>query len=716
VAIQSSEQGKGDNFFMQTEQPDLLLQLAEKAYFDKDYTSAEQYLKEALAYYPGSAELHSNLGLILQRTEKLDEAIEYFRKAIRLDPNLADAHYNLGNALQTEGNLDEAKDSYQKALELDPGLPNVSYNLGTVYKELKQYERAAFYFRRALESDPDSSEAFSSLGTVLAEDGYNDEALGYFRKAIVINQKNTNAYLGLAAVFQRKRNFEKAIEYYSHALLMDPQNPDIYFNLGLIYREKWELDRAMECLQRAAQLRENDPNVYYHMGAVQELQGRFDLAAESYKKALRMQKDFVDVYQGLIMLMNYTGTYSPEEIFKAHAQFAETFEKPFASSAVPMSRKRLTGNRVRLGYFSPDFRRHSVAYFIEPILMSHTRKDFEVFCYSNVKTPDSVTQRIQSFVEHWREMRELSDDEAIELIQKDEIDILIDLAGHTSGNRMLMFARKPAPMQVSWIGYPTTTGLSAMDYKIVDSYTDPPGMTEQYYTERLLRLPDSFLCYQPEKEVPEVSLAPSLKSGHITFGSFNNFAKMSLEVVGAWANIMKAVPDSRLLLKSHCFSDEGTRRYASELFARHGIEKERVELLLYEPSVQTHLSLYRRVDIGLDTFPYNGTTTTCEALWMGVPVLTLSGGTHASRVGMSLLSNIGLSELVALTEKEYMEAAIELANDTKRLQGLRKSLRDMMASSPLTNAKRFTADLESCYRIMWGKLCGTDSNTDIYGG
>ena len=310
----------------------------------------------------------------------------------------------------------------------------------------------------------------------------------------------------------------------------------------------------------------------------------------------------------------------------------------------------------------------------------------------------------------------MSDEEAAELIREDEIDILIDLAGHTAGNRMLLFARKPAPVQVSWIGYPTTTGLSAMDYKIVDSYTDPPGMTEQYYTERLLRLPESFLCYKPEREGPEVSPVPSLTSGHITFGSFNNFAKMSPEVVEAWANIMKAVPDSRLLLKSHCFSDAGTRRYASELFVRHGIEKERVELLLYEPSVHTHLSFYSRVDIGLDTFPYNGTTTTCEALWMGVPVVTLSGGTHASRVGKSLLSNIGLGELVALTEKEYMEAAIELANDTKRLQGLRKSLRDMMAHSPLTNAKQFTADLESCYRIMWGKCCGSVSNTDMHGG
>jgi protein O-GlcNAc transferase len=690
---------------MQTEQPDLLLQLAEKAYFDKDYISAEKYLKEVLAYYPGSAELHSNLGLILQSAARLDEAIEYFRKAIQLDPNLADAYYNLGNALQAERKLDEAKNAYEKTMELDPDLPNVSYNLGIVYKEMKQYEKAAFYFRRALESNPDSSEACSSLGTVLAEDGHNDEALGFFRKAILINQKNINAYLGLAAVFQRKRNFEKAIEYYSHALLMDPQNPDIYFNLGLIYREKWELDRAMECLQKAAQLRENDPEIYYRLGGVQQLQGRLDQAAESYSRALRLKEDFIEVLQSLMMLMVYTGNSDPADILSEHRRFADKFEKNFLVNIARPGKRQLQDRRLRVGYVSPDFRRHSVAYFIEPVLMSHNRETFAVFCYGNVQRPDYVTKRIQYSAECWRNIQGLSDEEAAELIREDEIDILIDLAGHTSGNRMLLFARKPAPVQVNWIGYPTTTGLSAMDYKIVDSYTDPPGMTEQFYTEQLLRLPESFLCYLPERESPEVSPVPLFTAGHITFGSFNNFAKMSPEVVEAWADILKAVPDSHIILKSHCFSDEGTRRYALELFARHGIEKERVELLLFEPSVQTHLSLYSRIDIGLDTFPYNGTTTTCEALWMGVPVVTLAGGTHASRVGMSLLSHVGLEKFVARTHADYVKKAVDFAHDPDKLQLLRGQLRNMMFHSPLTDAKRFTLHLEHCYRQVWEKWC-----------
>jgi predicted O-linked N-acetylglucosamine transferase (SPINDLY family) len=270
---------------------------------------------------------------------------------------------------------------------------------------------------------------------------------------------------------------------------------------------------------------------------------------------------------------------------------------------------------------------------------------------------------------------------------------------------MLLFARKPAPVQVSWIWYPATTGLSAIDYKIVDAYTDPPGVTDGFYTEELIRMPGSFLCYLPPADCPAVADPPSLSTGYICFGSFNNFSKVSSEIAELWISILQSVPNATLLMKSRCFSDEQTLRYAKDIFSQGDIDSDRIELIPWEMSAHSHLAVYNRIDIALDTFPYNGTTTTCEALWMGVPVVTLAGSTHASRVGVSLLSNVGIPELIAETREEYVAIAVNLARDLEKLKTLRASLRDMMSRSPLTNARKFTHNLEEAYRTMWEKWC-----------
>jgi predicted O-linked N-acetylglucosamine transferase (SPINDLY family) len=270
---------------------------------------------------------------------------------------------------------------------------------------------------------------------------------------------------------------------------------------------------------------------------------------------------------------------------------------------------------------------------------------------------------------------------------------------------MLLFARKPAPVQVSWIGYPVTTGLATIDYKIVDNYTDPPGMTEQFYTEQLIRMPESFLCYLPYEDSPDISTLPALSSGCITFGSFNNFAKVSQEVIDSWAQILKTSPYSRLLMKSKSFADKETCEYITDIFIQRDVEASRIELHFFEPSIKGHLSFYNRVDIGLDTFPYSGTTTTCESLWMGVPVVTLAGNTHVSRVGASLLSNVGLPEFIAKTSDEYVATAVNLANDLEKLQLLRHNLRAKMSHSPLMDSEKFITHLEGCYRSMWEQWC-----------
>ena len=339
------------------------------------------------------------------------------------------------------------------------------------------------------------------------------------------------------------------------------------------------------------------------------------------------------------------------------------------------------------------------------MLASHTHERFEIFCYSDVLAPDNVTERLQGYADRWHNIADMQDEEVAELVLKDGIDILVDLAGHTGNNRMLLFARKPAPVQVSWLGYPNTTGLSTMDYRFVDPYTDPHGLTDPFYTEKLLRLPESFLCYLPDENSPDVGYLPETVSGHITFGSFNIFTKMTEEVLALWADILKNIPNARLLLKTKSFSDKQICAKVMKIFSQKGIYSERVELLGHQEHFLKHLSLYNRIDIGLDTFPYNGTTTTCEALWMGVPVITLAGNNHASRVGVSLLTNTGLEDLIAKTHDEYVDIAVNLAADTRRLQKLRRNLRPMMKNSPLTDAKRFTDNLENSYRHMWEMWC-----------
>ena len=335
-------------------------------------------------------------------------------------------------------------------------------------------------------------------------------------------------------------------------------------------------------------------------------------------------------------------------------------------------------------------------------------ESLDVFCYSNSLIQDSVTDRIRSHCSEWRLIAGMSDESAFRLIQEDGIDILVDLTGHTRNNRMLLFARKPAPVQVSWIGYPATTGLSAMDYKIVDAYTDPPGITDHFYSEALIRMPESFLCYLPPKDCPEIIRPPVLSAGYICFGSFNNFSKISPVTLDLWAEILQYLPNARLLLKAKCFSDEQMQRDAKKLFSMRNVDSDRIELLPWERTSHAHMSVYNNIDIALDTFPYNGTTTTCEALWMGVPVITLAGKTHASRVGLSMLSNVGLQELIAETKDDYIKKAVQLANDSATLTQLRESLRDRMAQSPLTDAKRFTANLETFYRRIWEKWCSSE--------
>jgi protein O-GlcNAc transferase len=341
---------------------------------------------------------------------------------------------------------------------------------------------------------------------------------------------------------------------------------------------------------------------------------------------------------------------------------------------------------------------------VEPLLRGHDRQKVEVFCYAEVTRPDSFTARLQGLADHWRVTVGLSDQRLAERIRTDGIDILVDLAGHTAGNRLPVFARKPAPVRVTWLGYPNTTGLKAIDYRLVDAVTDPDGEADAWASETLVRLEDGFVCYRGLRDGPELTPPPCLKTGTVTFGSFNNPAKVSTATFDAWAKLLSRLPQARLLLKGMWFADASTCALFLARLGERGVAADRVELVTWLPAAE-HLALYHRVDIALDPFPYNGTTTTCEALWMGVPVITLRGHRHAGRVGASLLTRIGLTDLIAHSIEEYVEIAVALAGNSGRLDDLRRALRPRMAASTICDERAFACKMEAAFRSMWQHWC-----------
>jgi protein O-GlcNAc transferase len=670
-----------------------------------NFDQAQRILEKIVKKQPENIPALNMLGMLSYQLHKYDSAIQYMKRVVRLQPQNSRAYYVLGHSLQEKGKVDEAVDYYQEALKLDPGLADIYYNLGTIYHDKKKIDEAVAFYGKALQINPRDIDACYNLGNILQENGRLDEAVTYYQKALQLDPGLVDVYSKLGLIYNVKKQYDEAINSYRQAVRINPSGPAAYYGLGTALAGKGRLEDAILVYRKALQMNPSDATAYYYLGYTLLVQGMLNEGETSLRRSIQIDPDVPSPYQSLLQLMSYSKKYDAQTVLSEHLYFDKHFAEPLLPAIIPHSNICDTNRKLRVGYVSPNFRRHSVCYFIEPVLRSHDRGNFEIYCYSDVLVEDEVTRRIQTTSHQWRKIAGMSDQTVSGLIREDGIDVLVDLAGHTNDNRMLVFARKPAPVQLSWIGYPGTTGLSTMDYKIVDNYTDPPGMTEHLYSETLLRLPDCFLCYLPFEYSPNVGSPPALSSGYITFGSFNNFTKISSEVVKIWSEILRLVPDSRLVLKSFNFLDEKTRGHAMDMFAREGIITDRVESLPPNPSIREHLETYNHIDIALDTFPYNGTTTTCEALWMGVPVVALAGETHVSRVGVSLLSNVGLPELVTPTPEAYVEIATELARNIHRLDTLRGHLRDTMAHSRLTDAKRFTAGLESCYHTIWDRWC-----------
>lgn len=599
--------------------------------------------------------------------------------------------------LLSENKFEEANEILSRLSIQSPRDADVWRCLGYIAGNRQEYEKATGYFKKAVAIEPGNAKILFNYGLALRDAGKFDGAIEVFKKSLIKDPDNTEMLDCLAHAYIMAGHQDKAAEVFKTSLKINPNQAETQSNLGSIYQAQGELGKAEQCYRQALRLNPQI-NISDNLGSVLISQGRYRESIEVCRSGLIKQPKNARVFSNLLLMLNYMEDISQEEMFDEHNKWSQVFEDPlnYMDHDVYHHHKE----SLRIGYYSPDFREHSVAYFIEPIIEHHNKDKFSTYAYYPSKKEDAVTERLKERFNTWRDVYNRSADEIAEVIKADEIDILIDLAGHTANNSLLSFAKKPAPVQITYLGYPNTTGVKAIQYRITDNIADPEGQDE-YYSEQLCRLPGCFLTYKPGENSPEVSEPPVIKNAYITFGSFNNLAKINDSVINVWSEVLKKLANSRLLIKNPSLTDVTTREAYVEKFKQCGIEDKRIKLIGHTPTRYQHLSMYADIDIALDTFPYNGTTTTCEALWMGVPVISLCGDHHAARVGASLLSAANKSEWIAYSEEGYIEKALSLAENTEILKSNREKQRDFISNTPLLDNRAFVISLENAYQKIW---------------
>jgi len=661
---------------------------------------AEESYRQALKRRPDFADAHSNLGCLLHSLGRFAEAEQSLRKALAFEPMHAFAHNYLGMVLGDLGRLEEAVQSFRRALAIQPHFPHAHHNLGIALMELRQPEEAEQCHRKALALAPHFAVIHNDLGDALAALGRWEEAEQSYRQALALEPALALAHVGIGNVLRQRAQLKEAEDSYREALKFAPNLARAHSNLGLTLFELARPEEAEQCYVQALALEPALYSAHANFAHVLMGLGRLEEAERSYRRALALKPTLAAAHSNLALLLNHMPGRTAAEIYAEHCEFGRRFRQ--SDPVRPYRNTPLPERRLRIGYVSADLRHHSVAFFIGPILSQYDKRAWEVICYYNCPRSDATTQRLKSHADRWHDVFGLKDDALADLIREDAIDILVDLSGHTGNNRLLTFARKPAPVQVTWLGYLNTTGLEAMDWRITDARATPEGLFDSLHSEKLLRLPDSQWCYEPPDRCPAVVPPPSAHADLCTFGAFSTPAKINAQVIEVWSRLLRSVPRSRLLIVANGLTSIPTDY--RERFTRQGIDQKRLDLVPSK-AFDDYLALHGSVDVILDTFPYTGGTTTCHALWMGVPVVSLVGDTATSRGGASLLSSVGLPELVAETPDQYLDIAAAHARDPQRLASLRATLRERMRSSALTDAVRFTRHLENAYRTMWRSWC-----------
>lgn len=577
-----------------------------------------------------------------------------------------------------------------------------AFQLALIHHQAGRIAEAEPIYRHILKLQPAHSDAMHLLGLIALNAGQPTVALGLIQQAIGLQPNIAIYHNSLGQVLEQLGQTEAADTACRTALELNPDYVEAHNNLGNILGKQEQYSRAILSYQTALRLNPNYASAHSNLGNAYKEEGELDQALASYRRALALQPEAAFIHSNLLLAMHYHPGLKPAEIDAEHGRWAERHARPLRASLRPHQNDRQPDRRLRIGYVSPDFRDHAVARFLQPLLQHHQGDTHEIYAYAAAARPDAVTERIMKLVDVWRDIRPLTDAQAAEQIREDQIDILVDLAGHTGNNRLVILAYKPAPIQVSWLGYPNTTGLDTIDYRLTDKYADPRRGSDQPFHEQLFRLPVCAWCFRSEVAT---AIVPDAPDRPLTFGSFNTFAKISSAMLRTWARILAATPGSRLLIKTPLRLSDEIQDRVRRIFKKSGVESNRILFRGREKAHGAHLNLFNEVDIVLDTFPYHGTTTTCEALWMGRPVVCLVGPAHVSRVGLSLVTNAGFPEWAATTEEEYVRTAVILARDRKSLAHLHTTMRAQVEASPLMDAPRFARDVEAAFRTLWHVWC-----------
>jgi protein O-GlcNAc transferase len=611
--------------------------------------------------------------------------------------------FEAGLSHHQAGRLTEAERIYRQVLAEQPNHADALHLLGMLSGQTGRWDAAEDLIRRAIRIEPDYAEAYNNLGNCLKGNGRLDEAIAAYRQAIRIKPDFAEPHNNMGIAFRDNRQFDEAIASYRQAVRIKPDYAEAQSNLGNALKDTGQLDQAIACHREAIRLKPSFAGAYNNLGNALTRIGQLDEAIISYRQAIRLKPDFVEAHSGLVKTLHSHPGYDARTIHEELQRWSRRHAEPLKKLIQPYTNNRDPERRLRIGYVSPDFRDHVVGQNLLPLLREHNHGQFEVFCYADMVRNDAFTEQIRDYSDAWRSIARLSDSQAADLIRQDRIDILVDLMLHTANNRLLIFAHKPAPVQVTYLGYCGSTGLETMDYRLSDPYLDPTDSDLSFYSERTIRLPETYWCYGVAGPTPEPSPPPATTAGYITFGCLNSFTKVSPPALDLWAEILRVVPQSRLIVHSRPGKHLDAVR---ERFAGKGISTDRLEFPGQQPWPE-YVNTYGRIDIALDPFPWGGGITTCDALWMGVPVVNLVGQTAVGRGGASILANIGLPELIARSPEQYLQIATGLARDLPRLAEMRRTLRGRMQASPLMDAPRFARNVEAAYRQMWRNWCVT---------